>query len=527
MSKIFNKYLCKFLPVCMAITLVLTACGSSSETAKETSPSSNSQTQTATSSDGKDSNDIVEINVLAPLFTDPPDMNNEFWTEYQRLTRSKLNVEWVNSGDFHTVFNLRVASGDVPEVSGVPDVRSLQLLNAIDNGVFWDLTEPLGDFSKYPNLKNNVATNCYAYLSVKGKIYALPRSRTRIDLGVNMRKDWLDKLGIPLPTNTTEFADALEKIVKSDADGNGQIDTVGLIATGALPGSLQVAFGALTPQYNEEGGQFYPSLTDGWLDYVAYCRDLYSRGVIDKEYMNTKYQDGMNMYTSNRAAAYVMSIWNIWEQEQGSAKVQKDPVPEIVSLKLTGPKGDYGIQLNTGVSGGYYISKKVPEEKMLRILQYMEDATSQEVTKLAYYGIEGVHHDVVDGTPVLNKLGIAQINTSSKCVGPLAYAKYGKVDSAAGSKEYNEARRKSVEGYEDVGKIDLWGNGTLVSETWQKVWPKYENTFKANEAKTVAGQMSMDEFKAYVMSLRNDPALKPAFKEFAAAYEDFTKAIDK
>ncbi|HEY5584341.1 MAG TPA: extracellular solute-binding protein [Ruminiclostridium sp.] len=527
MSKSVKKFICMFIPLCIVTMLILPACGNSGETAKESNSAVTSQSQSATSSGAKDPKDIVEISILAPLFSDPPDMNNEYWTEYQRLTRSKLNIEWVDSGNFHTVFNLRVASGDVPEVSGVPDIRSLSLINAIDNGVFWDLTDTLGDFSKYPNLKNNVAPNCYAYLSLGGKIFALPRSRTSIDLGVNIRKDWLDKLGIPLPKTTAEYADALEKIVKSDADGNGQIDTVGLVATGELPGSLQVAFGALTPQYAADGGQYPPRLSDGWIDYVDFCRDLYSRGIFDKEYMSLKFQDGMNQFSSNRAASYVMSIWNIWEEEQGSAKIQKDPVPEVVSLMLTGPKGDSGIQLNTGVSGGYYISKKVTQEKLNRILEYMDDATSTELTKLAYYGIEGVHHTVTDGTPVLNKLGIAQINTSGKCVGPLAYSKYGKVDSAGGSKAYNEARRLSVEGYEAVGKKDIWGNGTLFSPTWSKIWPKHEATFVSNQAKTVAGQMSIDEFRAYVNSLRNDPALIPAFKEFTTAYDDFNKGLKK
>lgn len=469
--------------------------------------------------------DIVEINVFAPLFSDPPDMNNEFWTEYQRMTHSKLNVEWVDSGSFHTVMHLKIAAADLPEVSGIPDIRTLTLIDALKNGAFWDLTDYLGDFSEYTNLRDNVVQNGYAYLSLGGRIYALPRSRTAIDNGVAIRKDWLDMLGIPLPTTVEEYADALEAIIHADIDGNGMDDTIGISTNGQLPNGLNAAFGALNGDLNEDGTQYPPYLTDGYIDYVAYAADLYARGILDKEYMSVSYDDAFNLFSTGRAASYSNSIWHHYEWEQGCAQAQSDPAPEIVALDLTGP-GGHSVQLNTGVSGGYYIAASVPEEKMIRILRYMDEAASQEVTDLCYYGIEGVHHEVVDGVPVLNDLGIAQINVSSKCVGPMAYMPYGKVDSAGASKEYNERKREMVANYMDVGKVDYWSSGVLVSETWSEQWPKFEAEYKANEAKCVSGQMSIDDFRAYVQTLRDNESLKPAFQEFADAYADLMSTIN-
>jgi putative aldouronate transport system substrate-binding protein len=446
-------------------------------------------------------------------------MANEYWTEYQRLTHSKLSVEWVDAGSFHDVNHLRIASGDLPEVSGIPDVRTPTLLNAIKNGAYWDLTDYFGDFSQYPNLRDNVAENCYTYLSVNNRIYAAPRSRTRIDLGVNIRKDWLDKLGLPLPTTLDEYADALEAIVNSDPDGNGQKDTIGLLIDTSVPGSLGVAFGALDPQYTEDGaGIYHMYLNDGYIDTVAYLADLYKRGAISPQFASTKIEDNQNYYSTNRGASYIMSIWHHWEWETSSAKVQPDPAPKVVSLVLDGPKGK-AIQLNTGVSGGYYVSKNVPEEKMIRILKYLEDATSMEVTNLAYYGIEGVHHTLKDGMPVLNELGTQQINTSSKCVGPLAYMKYGKVDSAGGDKAYNEEKRKMVEDYEEIGKTDFFGNGTVVSEVWNTNWPKYQSEYLANVAKAISNDMTVEDFRSYVEGLRSNPDLQPAWAEFSASWK--------
>ncbi|MDL2319208.1 hypothetical protein LJC74_09095, partial [Eubacteriales bacterium OttesenSCG-928-A19] len=103
----------------------------------------------------------LEFTMIIPLYSDEPSLDDDFWTAWQELTGSKLTVEWVPSADFHTKYNLKLSSGDIPEVSSVPDVRTSALVNAIRQGAFWDLTDYLGDFSNYPNLLNNQVEGAY------------------------------------------------------------------------------------------------------------------------------------------------------------------------------------------------------------------------------------------------------------------------------------------------------------------------------------------------------------------------------
>jgi len=464
----------------------------------------------------------LTIQMFAGLYNEMPDMNNAYWSEWQKRLNVKLDVEWVPDGDLNTKMDLLLASGDLPEVLSSPTATKPTLISAIKNGAFWDLTPFLGDFSKYPNLRDNMAKDAYKYLSVDGKIYAVPRSRSRVDQGMRIRKDWLDKLGIPEPTTLDEYAAALKKIVESDPDGNGKIDTLGLIGHGVIISdgdiSFAAGFGATKPYFNEEGGLVYTRLNPGFTRTVEWFRQLYADGVLPKEFSVMKKTQAEELYKTGRAAAYVRSIW--WDKEwEDSIKKSGQPDAKIKQLFLVGPDGDPAVDLSTGVSGGYYISKKVPEEKVWKLLDYFERTASQEITDFAYYGLEGVHHTIVDGTKVLTDQGVKEVNTTSKGAGVLAYAPWGKVISASGSKEYNDAKIEEVKIYDEVGIVEPFRYVT--SETWLKVWPKYETEWQTMVTKAIVGQISMDEYKAYVDKLNADPDMLTAYKEFAASYEAF------
>ena len=224
------------------------------------------------------------------------------------------------------------------------------------------------------------------------------------------------------------------------------------------------------------------------------------------------------LYKSGRAASYARSIW--WDKEYEEAISKTQPGAEIVNLALEGP-GGVSVNLATGVSGGYFISKKVPKEKVKQILDYFEYTASEEMTDLAYYGIEGVHHEVIEGQKVLTDKGIEEINTTSKGAGVLAYAKWGKVESASGSKEYNDAKKKAVEHFDEVGKIDPLAG--IHSDTWLTEWAKNSNEFETMLVRAIVGQISMDEYKDYVKKLTEDPKYKKAFAELGDAYREINE----
>ncbi|SFL73779.1 putative aldouronate transport system substrate-binding protein [Paenibacillus sp. 1_12] len=463
----------------------------------------------------------LKVQFMVPSYADIPNMNDEYWSKFQKESKSQLDVEWIPSGDYDTKFDLVLASGNIPEVIVASNITRPTLQNAVKQGAFWDLAPFLGDLSKYPNLKNNSFKEVWNYMKTDGGIYGVPRNRPQIDISLKMRKDWLDKFKLPVPTTLDEYTAALKTIVNGDPDGNGKKDTVGLIGQGFLladgDGSFLSAFGGLDPVYDKEGGLINKQLTSNYTDMVAYFRQLYTDGILAKDFSAIKQTQAEEMYTTGRAASYARNIWRDYTFEQGIKKVQ--PEAEVISLPPMKGPGGVSVQLSVPFSGAFYISKKVPEEKVKQILDFFERTTTMEQTDYNYYGIEGVHYTMVDGQQQLTDLGKKQVTANGTgAIFPLAYNNKMKVINPAAPKAYNDAKSASVESYSKVGKIDFFS--IINSNTWISIWPKYNSDWQSMVVKAIVGQISMDEYKAYVDKLNNSAEFKKAYQEFAKEYKE-------
>ena len=491
--------------------------GCSGGTTNNTPPANPGNTGAATGNQENGEQEPVTIKMFAGLYNEIPDMNNEYWTEWERMTNSKLDVEWVPSGDLNAKLDLMLASGDLPEVVAYQFNNRPTFLRAIKNGAFWDLTDFLGDMSDYPNLRDNLAEDALKYLSVDGRVYGLPRSRSRIDGGIKIRQDWLEQLDLPVPTTFDEYEETLKQIVDADLDGNGRRDTVGLLYVNDPFSAFQVGFGLFDPTYNEEGGLITPRLTPQGIEMTAWFRGLYEQGLMSQEFAVMKESQAEELFKTNRAASYGRPIWWDYDFEE-AMRMSGQEDAKILNLHLQGPAGD-AVALETGVAGGFYISKKVPEEKVWRLLDYFEMTASQEVSDFSYYGIEGVHYTEEEGQKILTDQGAKEVNTTSKGVGVLTYNKYGKVISASGDKAYNDAKIAEVGHFDEIGKISP--NTYTATEAWINTWPKYESEFNNMYTKAIVGQITMEEFEAHVDMLNNQPDIKEAYLTMAEAYENF------
>lgn len=461
----------------------------------------------------------VEITMLAQSYSEVPDMEGPFWTEYQRLTNSKLDIQFIPTGEYATKLNLMLAAADFPEVITGVNVTETNIGNAIREGAFWDLTPFLGDFSKYPNLKANAEAGVFRYAKVDGKIYGIPSTRAVIDPSIKIRKDWLDQLGLAVPTTLDEYKEALKAIVQGDPAGLGANATLGFIQHGfnTIDMAFLCAFGGFKPIYNDEGGMIHRNLTPAYEELIAWMNGLYAEGLLAKEWSVMKNTQAEELFTTGMAASYERNIWRDYPFEQQIQKVQ--PEAEVISLPpLKGP-GGYAAWLQSGYIGMALISSKVPAEKVERILRYYEATASEEVNFHVYNGIEGVHHTIVDGQPSLTELGVQEITATCQQPAALLFDPWIKVVTTQAPKAYNDAKKEQVAIYAEVGDKDPFAG--IISNTWLETWPKYDSEWQEMTVKAVNGAITLDEYHTYIEGLRNDPDLRRAFLEFAQAYEAF------
>lgn len=238
------------------------------------------------------------LRVLVPSSATVQDFaTNEFtaWLE----ERTNVHIEWevVPSDDADTALNLRLASGDYPEVllNFYPSPTVQQIYG--QQGSFLplnDLIEQHGVYTKRAFEQYPLAR--VASTATDGNIYSLPQVNDCFHCSMSQKlwinKDFLDTLGLEMPTTTEEYAEVLRAIKANDPNGNGNADELPLTGSfeswhGQLdhffmnsftyhPGNelrLIVVDGKVTPAYTQ----------DAWRDGIAYLTGLFAEGLIDPE----------------------------------------------------------------------------------------------------------------------------------------------------------------------------------------------------------------------------------------------------
>ncbi|MDB5085936.1 MAG: extracellular solute-binding protein family 1 [Bacilli bacterium] len=466
----------------------------------------------------------LKMKMVLPLFENVPDMHNTFWTAFQKKTNTQLDIEWVPNGDYTTKFNLILSSGNLPEVLWAPNVSDANLIQAINSGAFWDLTPFLGDMSKYPNLRDHSAPNAYRYTTYKGKIYGVPRNRPIIDQGILLRKDWLDKLGLQPPTTMDELANDLVAMGQNNVSGGQTTDgyvsnyITSTDSTG-IDSNIAAGFGALNPTLNNEGGMMYYKLTPAYVQAVEWMRNLYARGGLPKEFSAIKQTQSEELYSTGQAAAYQRNIWRAYEFQQSIKKVQ--PNAQVIVVDPKGPSGQYAINLGTGIYGAFYISSKVPKDKVEQILKYFDFTNTDDFFNFIFFGQEGIDYNVVNGEKVMTDVGNKEIGTSGQQPVPLTFNQWWKSYDAAAPKAYNDAIWQQVQHFSQDGTVNPFDY--VVSDTWVNTWPKYNSDWNTKTVEAIVGKISMDDYKKYVDSLNNNPDFKKAYQEFKQFYDQFWK----
>ncbi|MCM3629469.1 extracellular solute-binding protein [Paenibacillus glycanilyticus] len=295
--------------------------------------------------------------------------------------------------------NLLMASGEPYDI--VTSYIDMALYSDYaKKGALIDLTPLIDQFG--PNIKNAISQQSMDALKVDGKLYAIPNIITYpVGTGILIRTDWLDKVGMKMPTTTEEFEAVLQAFKDKDPGGNGS-QNVPFTIKGDLPmiDDLVGAFGMPNP-WNNVDGQLVPRVLDpAFPDYVKYVSELYAGGLLDKEFVVNKDATAKEKFSSGKAGAIAIHWADIPGVADALAKAAPDAKFSYVPA-LKGPSGKSGFGANRGFDRLSFIPKssKNPEDAVKWINASLESATFKELA----IGVEGTHYTVDNGsyTPIL------------------------------------------------------------------------------------------------------------------------------
>lgn len=390
-----NKNFKSLLLTAMAVLLTasLAACSSSGSGNNAANASDSAGKSNAASSESKPTLKRLGI------------WQNEDYNTYpvakmlEEKTGYKVQYDMLPQDNPAEKLNLIMSSGEPYDVVNMFSDMALYSDYA-QKGALTDLTPLIDEYG--PNIKKAISQQSMDALKVDGKLYAIPTAVTyEVNSSILIRTDWLEKLGLSMPTTTDELTAVLKAFKDKDPGGNGD-QNIPLTIRGDLPmlDNIVGAFG-MPNQWNDVDGQMVPRVLDpSYKDYINYMSGLYKDGLLDKEFVVNKDATAKEKFTSGKAGAVIIHWADIPTVSDALKKTNPDATFEFVSA-LKGPNGEAGFSANAGFDRLTFIPKasKHPEDAIKWINASLDPDTFKDLA----IGEEGKHYTYENGAylPIL------------------------------------------------------------------------------------------------------------------------------
>lgn len=308
-------------------------------------------------------------------------------------------VEWENWAEKDRVW---LSSGDTPDIMNYNFVFRDYVKYAKEGVV-----RALPDLSSWPNL-HKIASEMYITdkLKVDGKLYAWPKKLTAnmynnlSTTGIYYRKDWARKLGYGDKDTFTpeEFLEYCKKVVEQDPGGFGKGKVIAYfpaVVNNFNPEQLGVGwFNPYYGQYKKVDGKYvWGTALPETLEGLKYAKRLYDQGALFKDYFTAKGEDPDIMWQTGRSAVFcgVVQLPQILAYcQQLSQNVPGfNPETDIGTMHIVDQNGGVAAEEGGEIWNVNLFKADMPDDKMNRILDFMDWVVSEDGTKVFAYGIKG------------------------------------------------------------------------------------------------------------------------------------------
>ncbi len=307
--------------------------------------------------------------------------------EFEKLTGIKLDIIQPAHNEYSQKVKLAFASGDVPDVFELVPADALPL---IKDGALVELDS----FIASSDIVKNIKAEYIESWRIQGKIYGFP-----LDTGAGcvsfIRKDWLDNVGLGIPTTWDEYYAVLKAFTFNDPDKNGIDDTFGLTAAGVSSDMyLRDIFMDASPDFVKRDGKWVDGFAQPeFKTALERFRLIYQEKLIDPEIFTNKTSTAREKFLGGKMG--IFPYWNtVWPVllDEGVKKIGGTGVVAMAPLK--------GSFYWSRVAASIAITKacKNPEGVYKYLVEYMHDGGEGQL--LFCHGVEGVHWEKKDGKTV-------------------------------------------------------------------------------------------------------------------------------
>ncbi|RKN78312.1 extracellular solute-binding protein [Paenibacillus ginsengarvi] len=331
-----------------------------------------------------------------------------FYQEWQKKTGIPIKFTTAPVNQAKETLNVMLASGNLPDMieynfvsfPGGPE-------KAIKDGYILKLNDVIDKYA--PNLKKYLKEHPEVDKMIKtdnGSYYVFPFIRGDDSLmvfqGPIVRKDWLDELGLPVPTTIDEWTTMLRAFKdKKGAAAPFSVVSKPRVLNEFNAGAFAGAFGVTRAFYLENGQIKFGPAEKGFKDFLALFRSWYAEGLLDKNIANidTKALDanissGATGATVGNAGGGIGKWAPLITAKDPKAKLVATPYP--VLKKGDTPK--FGQRDQPFTQGGMVAitAKSKNAELAAKLLDY---GYSEAGHMFFNFGTEGVSYKMENGYP--------------------------------------------------------------------------------------------------------------------------------
>lgn len=292
----------------------------------------------------------------------------------------------------------------------------------IQGGAIQDLVPHLQANGK--NIINYYPKETMFYHWEDGKMFRIPGDVSEPGtMTTIIRKDWLEKLGLEVPTTLDEYIAVLKAFTHDDPDGNGKDDTYGISGE-----NLYRAFAPFFLSHGVDPDQFmvmedgtvkYGSTLPEVRDVLEILQGLYKEGVVDPRMLTNTEQAKVDEIMAQGKIGSIyrwVAFFNPDFNHHMSFKAL-NPDGEYMPIDpVTGPNG-FASDIPSDQIGWSYLSVTAGAEEPGEAIKVVDRMASPETYQLITYGKEGEHYEIVDGQykslvnpEEMNNLGLGNYN---------------------------------------------------------------------------------------------------------------------
>ncbi|GHH99949.1 extracellular solute-binding protein [Neobacillus kokaensis] len=444
-----------------------------------------------------------------------PEPGNEAVKKLDEKFNIDFKPQYIPFDLYNDKLTVKMASGDIPDVIGTEGADT-NYVKWAKQGAFL----PLNDFvDKYENFKA-IPQSVWDAVSIDGKIYGIPlffpASGGKKPV---IRQDWLDKLGLKMPTNYDELEKVAIAFATKDPDGNGKNDTVGLgLAKGIVYDPAYGAYWGNSWYHKNKDGQLIPGqISEGSKEKITALNDIYKAGGIDKDWAVKEYNEVFKDFNAGKVG--------IWYEQPGTEKGAQPNNLDLATLRKNAPEAKIAaipaFQQPDGESGyvfgsGYYriwmLSAKLKNdtkkvEKILEMMDYMAKyvPAAEQKADNEYFdwtmGGEGKGYNIVDGqtekTDDYSKyapLALFNEKLGGFAVGEKVMEDYEKQSKSPEAKEFN----KIMYGMLSKSNFYISPVGRIHSDVYNNKMAELTEYASNELTKMIVGQRPISDWDKYV-----------------------------